>query len=175
MERNYRMKILWSALLHRATINSKVLYTLQECKWGAHLPFLGRSACRWIYRVRSLSVHDSFGTWWLRYIWDEFRYMCFCSTTSVHVKYHSGTSLCRYRYIAREHLSFLCWRSANAECMLVCYVKLLMCNWTFFFTTSTIDHRWPIRERINVNKHVASDVSWKGAARLSHRSAQWEC
>jgi len=25
------------------------LYTLQECKWGAHLPSLGRSACRWIY------------------------------------------------------------------------------------------------------------------------------
>jgi len=26
-----------------------VLFTLQECKWGAHLPALGRSACRWIY------------------------------------------------------------------------------------------------------------------------------
>jgi len=26
-----------------------VLYTLQECKWGAYLPSLGRSACRWIY------------------------------------------------------------------------------------------------------------------------------
>ena len=28
---------------------SRVLYTLQECKWGAHLPSLGNSACRWIY------------------------------------------------------------------------------------------------------------------------------
>jgi len=27
----------------------KIVYTLQECKWGAHLPALGRSACRWIY------------------------------------------------------------------------------------------------------------------------------
>jgi len=34
---------------------------------------------------------------------------------------------------------------------LFCYVKLLMCNWTFFMT-SNIDHCWPISERINVNK-----------------------
>jgi len=36
---------------------------------------------------------------------------------------------------------------------LVCYVQLLMCNWTLFFTTSNIDHRRPIRERININKN----------------------
>jgi len=38
----------WIASL-RIKLNSRVLYTLQECKWGAHLPSLGRSACRWIY------------------------------------------------------------------------------------------------------------------------------
>ena len=34
----------------------------------------------------------------------------------------------------------------------------LICNWTFLFTTSNIDHRQSVRERINVNKHVTSDV-----------------
>jgi len=30
-------------------LKSKLLDTLLECKWGAHLPSLGHSACRWIY------------------------------------------------------------------------------------------------------------------------------
>jgi len=28
---------------------SAIQYTLQKCKWGAYLPSLGSSACRWIY------------------------------------------------------------------------------------------------------------------------------
>ena len=41
------------------------------------------------------------------------------STTSVRAKYHFGTSLCRYRYIARELLSFYAedLQNANAEWM----------------------------------------------------------
>ena len=63
--------------------------------------------------VRSLSVHDSFGTkGWTVSVHDDFGTYainfrtCFCSSTSVHAKYHFGTSLCRYRYTARERASF---------------------------------------------------------------------
>jgi len=52
----------------------------------------------------------------------------FCSTTSVHVKYHIGTSLCRVQYIARERLSFYAEGLQMLNACLVCYVKLLMCN-----------------------------------------------
>jgi len=52
--------------------------------------------------VRSLSVHDSFGTkGWTVSVHDDFGTYeinfgtcVFCSTTSVHAKYHFGTSLC---------------------------------------------------------------------------------
>jgi len=90
------------------------------------------------------------------------------STISVHYYVDIGTlqeNVCLF-YV--EGLQML-----NA--WLVCYVKLLMCNWTFFFTTSNTDLRWRIRERINVKKYVPSDVSWKAAAHLPHRSTHWEC
>jgi len=90
------------------------------------------------------------------------------STISVHYYVDIGTlqeNVCLF-YV--EGLQML-----NAR--LVCYVKLLMCNWTFFITTSNIDHRWRIRERINVKKYVTSDISWKGAVHLPHHSAHWEC
>jgi len=56
-------------------------------------------------RVTSLSVHDSFGTkGWTLSVHDDFGTYeinfgtcAFCCTTSVHAKYHFGTSLCRYR------------------------------------------------------------------------------
>jgi len=32
-------------------VECRVLYTLQECEWGAHLPSLGRLACRWIWQI----------------------------------------------------------------------------------------------------------------------------
>jgi len=55
-------------------------------------------------RVRSLSVHDSFGTkGWTLSVHDDFGThdinfgaCVFCSTTSVHAKYHFGTSLGAY-------------------------------------------------------------------------------
>jgi len=84
----------------------------------------------------------------LRYMW---------STISVHHYVDIGSLQENICLFYAEGLQML-------NVCLVSYVKLLMCNWTSFFTTSNIDHRWPIRERINVNKHVASDVSWKGAA-----------
>jgi len=31
-----------------------VLYTLQECKWGAHLPYLGRSVG--MYRIVNFTI-----------------------------------------------------------------------------------------------------------------------
>jgi len=52
----------------------------------------------------------------------------FCSTTSVHAKYHFGTSLCRYRYIARECLSFYAEGLQMLNRYLVCYVKLFVYN-----------------------------------------------
>jgi len=65
-------------------------------------------------RVTSLSVHDSFGTkGWTLSVHDDFGTYdihfgtcAFCCTTSVHAKYHFGTSSCRYRYIARERHYF---------------------------------------------------------------------
>jgi len=45
-----------------------------------------------LVHMRSISVHTFF--------------QLFCSMTSVHAKYHFGTSLSRYWYIARERLSF---------------------------------------------------------------------
>ena len=141
-------------------------------------------------RVRSLSVHFSFDT-----RGGQFRYM----TTSVHMRSFSvhvffvvrlrymwsTISVSRYRYIARERLSFYAEGLQMLNGCLVCYVKLLTCNWTFLFTTSNTDHCWSIREGINVNKHVTSDVSlwvnyiaeasWKGAACLPHRSGHCQC
>jgi len=65
-------------------------------------------------RVTSLSVRDSFGTkGWTLSVHDDFGTYeihfgtcVFLCTTSVHAKYHFGTSLCRYRYIARERHFF---------------------------------------------------------------------
>ena len=87
-------------------------------------------------RVTSLSVHDSFGTkGWTVSVHDDFGTYeinfgtcAFCCTTSVHAKYHFGTSLCRYRYIARERLPFYAEGVQMLNACLVCYVKLLMCN-----------------------------------------------
>jgi len=105
------------------------------------------------FRYMMTFVHDDFGTYEI-----NFGTCVFCNTTSVHAKYPFSTSLCRYRYISKERLSFYAEGLQMLNGCLVCYVKLLMCNWTFLFTASNIDHRRPIRERIIVNKHVTSDV-----------------
>jgi len=104
-----------------------------------------------------------------------------CSTTSVHVKYRFGTSLSRY-------IASCLFYAEGVQMLngcLVCYVKLLMCNWMFFFTVDIkhwsppADHRANQRQQ-KLNKHVTSDVqvqvyvsetSWKGAACLPHHSA----
>jgi len=83
---------------------------------------------------RSLSVHDSFSTkGWTLSVHDDFGTYeinfgtCVsCSTTSVHAKYHFGTSLCRYQYIATERLSFYAEGLQMLNACLVCYVKLLI-------------------------------------------------
>jgi len=78
--------------------------------------------------VRSLSVHDSFGTKeWTVSVHDDFSTYeinfgtcVFCSTTSVHTKYHFGKSIsvhCKLSFYA-EGLQML-------NGCLVCYVKLL--------------------------------------------------
>ena len=50
----------------------------------------------------------------------------FCSTTLVHAKYHFGTSLCRYWYVARERLSFYDEGLQMLNGCLVCYVRLFI-------------------------------------------------
>jgi len=53
--------------------------------------------------------------------------MCFfCSTILVNAKYYFDTLLCRYRYIARERLSFYAEGLHMLNGCLVCYVKLLI-------------------------------------------------
>ena len=85
----------------------------------------------WQFRYKGV---DTFGTWRLRYIWDPFRYICaFCCRASVHAKYHFGTSLCRYRYIARER-QFLGSADGRKKCpvdvslFIVCVATHLVCN-----------------------------------------------
>ena len=54
----------------------------------------------------------------------------FCSTTSVHAKYHFSTSLCRYLYIAREMFLYAEGLQILNGC-LVCYVCAIerSCSW----------------------------------------------
>jgi len=91
-------------------------------------------------RVTSLSVHDSFGTkgWTLSVHYDfgtyeiHFSTCVFCCTTSVHAKYRFGTSLCRYRYIARERQFFMLtvekkW-PVDVSLFIVCVATQLVCN-----------------------------------------------
>jgi len=129
----------------------------------------------------------------------QFRYM----TTSVHMRSFSvhvffvvrlrymwsTISVSRYRYIA-SCLFMLkvckCWMDVWSVML-----NFLMCNCTFFssvdikhwYWSPPADHR-PNQRQQKLNKHVTSvvqvyvglsDVSWKGAARLPHRSAHCEC
>jgi len=130
----------------------------------------------WQFRYKGV---DSFATWRLRYIWDQFRYMCF-------LQYDFGTCEVPFRYSLSRFLFYAEGLQMLNGC-LVCYVKLLMCNWTFFFTVDIKHWSPPTNQRANqhqqkLNKHVTSDVqvyvseaSWKGAACLPHHSAHCEC
>jgi len=151
-------KSIWKQKSGTANGLGRFRYMTVSVQRGGHFRYMTTSV-----HVRSISVHVLFVV--------RLRYMR--STISVHYCVDIDT--------ARERLSFYAELQMLNGC-LVCYVKLLMCNWTFLLTTSNTDHRRPIRERINVNKHVTSDVqvyvteaSWNGAARLPHRSAHCEC
>jgi len=126
---------------------------------------------RRVVKVTSLSVHDSFGTkGWTLSVHDDcgtyeihFGTCAFCCTTSVHAKYHFGTSLCRYRYIARERQFF--YADGRKKCpvdvslFLVCVAMPLVCSKRCCSCmTSVTNHRRPFRERINFNEHVTFDV-----------------
>jgi len=106
-------------------------YMTVSVQWGGQFRYMTTSV-----HMRSISVHV-FSVVWLRYMW---------SSISVRHYVDIGTLQEHIRLFYAEGLQML-------NTCLVSYVTLLMCNWTFFFTTSNIDHRWPIRERINVNKH----------------------
>ena len=123
----------------------------------------------------------------------QFRYM----TTSVHMRSISVHAffVVRLRYI-RSTISVSRYRSI-ASCLFMlkvckCWMDVwsvmlnfLMCNCTFFssvdiklwYWSPPADHR-PNQRQQKLNKHFTSDVqvylteaSWKGAARLPHRSA----
>jgi len=81
----------------------------------------------------TLSVHDDFGTYEI-----HFGTCVFCCTTSVHVMYHFGTSLCRYRYIPRERQFFMLTVEKNAQWMLVCFYSL--CAIKHFLFMHDISH-----------------------------------
>jgi len=92
---------------------------------------LGFGRCTGLGRFRYMTVSVQRG--------GQFRYMTtsvhmrsisvrvFCSTTSVHAKYHFGTSLSQYGYIAENICLFAEGLQMLNGC-LVCYVKLVMCN-----------------------------------------------
>jgi len=56
MERNYRMKILWSALLHRATIKKKIEDRKKLQGKNIMAPLLHRAAIKREPKERNLTV-----------------------------------------------------------------------------------------------------------------------
>jgi len=83
---------------------------------GAGL-YTGLRRFRYIWQFRYKGV-DTFGTWRLRYIRHPFRYMCFLLYDFGTCEVHFGTSLCRYRYIARERQFIMLAVGKNARWML---------------------------------------------------------